>query len=187
MSNFWATSDGEDLSKNTETSYETQTSSDPLPDKSSVKVYIEKAAWATAYQSTERYINIQYSVVKPDAYENRKVFHKLWVAEPNPQWKPEDHKKKSDAAKRMLATIDANAGGKLARNAGIPDDDDLALALTNKQMVLKLGVWETDNGNTGNWVMGVSPKDHEVNVPDVAASVKKANKVIDDLDDDVPF
>jgi hypothetical protein len=161
---------------------------EPLPDGSNVLALIEKASWGTAFQSTEKFVSLQWSVVKPNEYANRKVFQKLWVTDDNPNAKsPDAAAKKRDKDKRMLATIDANAGGKLARNAQVPDDDDLTLALTNKKMVIKLKIWETDNGQSGNWVVGVSPATHEVSVPDVKTAVINAGAIVDDMDDDVPF
>src|SRR5690606_32187086 len=89
----------------------------------------------------------------PEAYKNRVVFQKIRVLDDDPA--------KADKAKRMLAAIDANAGGKLVRLDRAPDDSDLALALTGKMMAIKLQVWEMtgDDGQErrGNWVSAVAP------------------------------
>lgn len=177
---FWNTSDGEDVAQTATGEYTSQTDMDPLPDNSSVKANIDKAEWATAYQSHEQYINIRWSVVAPEAYANRKVFQKLWVKDDDPRAK--DAAKKRDGALKMLGNIDKLAGGRLTAKGTIPTDDDLALALTNKQMVIKVKLWEMD-GKSGNWVAGVSPLSHEVHVPDAPA--KDAGPAA--LDDDVPF
>ena len=52
--------------------------------------------------------------------------------------KDKDPKATADKAKRMLAAIDANAGGKLNASARKPEDQDLMMALAGKIMAIKL-------------------------------------------------
>ena len=163
---------------------------DPIPDKTNCGLSIDSAVWKTDKDDNE-YLNIQYSVVKPDAYANRKIFQKLWVKDGDPRAK--DQSAKRDKALRMLATIDAICGGKLAKAGGEPSDDDLALALTNKQLVGKVMVWEMEgsDGNTmsGNWIAHVAAKGGSLTISEVAAPKKKADPEpdYDDLEDDIPF
>jgi len=86
----------------------------------------------------------------------------------------------------MLAAIDANAGGKLSKVPRRPSDDDLALALTNRPMIIKCMVWEMGD-NSGNWIAAVSPKSKGVSVADAKPMAKKPAPVPDVDDDDVPF
>jgi hypothetical protein len=191
---FWNLTDGETAVTN-EKEYEQETGNfDPIPDGSNVLAFIEEAKWDTAREGGAEFISLKWSIDDPDQYRNRKVFHKLWVTDDDPNAKDADKAaKKRDKAKRMLAAIDANCGGKLARNARQPSNDDLALALQDKPMVIKCMVWEMEtNGqmNSGNWIAAVFPKSKGVSIPEGAAPAKKpATKtaVADDLGDDVPF
>ena len=189
MSSFWSTSDGEDLTKSQEKEYDAGGGSfEPIPDKTNCLMSIVSAAWS---EKAPKYINIQWSVVKPDALANRRVFQKLWVKDFDPRAK--DAEKKRDKAKKMLRIIDENAGGKLAKAGREPDDDDLALALTNKQMIAKVMVWEMtgDDGKPieGNWISAVSPKTGgSMTVSEIAKpATRKPAPVDDDLDDEIPF
>ena len=73
----------------------------------------------------------------------------------------------------MLAAIDANCGGKLAKAGVMPDDNALAIALQTRQLVIKVMVYAftTKDGKdiTGNWIAGVFPKAKGVSVGEVAA------------------
>jgi len=95
------------------------------------------------------------------------VFQKLHVEDP----------KKSDKAKRMLAAVDANCGGKLAAAGVQPDDQALTAALTNKPMVICVKVWDM-NGNKGNWICAVSARKQQAE-PVVTQTHS--------IDDEVPF
>lgn len=201
---FWDLSDGGNA-KDTGNDFEVPSGDmTPIPDGSSVMAMVEEAKWAT--KDDARYIELKWGVVAPDQFKNRKVFHKLWVGDFEPQTlvRGEDKAKaKRDKARRMLAAIDANAGGKLQQVDGVPSDDQLALHLCNKPMVITLKTWEIENRETGNmmsgnWVCAVSGKDKELHVSDAPAP--KANKPKDDwgstpsgsgggssMDDEIPF
>lgn len=188
MSGFWDAEDGEDIRENADGTYDTGGGNmDPIPDGTNVLAAADEIKW-DENQGGAEYLSIRWSVQAPEDYANRKVFHKLWVSDDDPNAK--DPAKKRDKAKRMLAAIDANAGGKLARKATRPNDDDLMLALSNKPMVLKLGLWE-QNGSTGNWVIQVSPKAGWAEKAKAQPTAKPATKAkaaaSTDLDDDVPF
>lgn len=156
---FWELSDGGQAKS--ETTYEAPTGGgEPIPDNTNVVAFAEKAEWANFYQSEDQHVNVQWRVTKPEAYKNRVIFQKLDVYGKDPRAK--DPQKKSDNAKRMLAAIDANAGGQLSTLQGPPSSEDLTRALTNKFMTLKVMKWEMDgdDGQTrsGNWIAAVSPK-----------------------------
>jgi len=180
---FWNLDDGESA-KDVGTNYDAGGGNfDPIPDGTSVLAMIDEAKWDTNKENDE-YCSLRWTVVKPEAFGNRKIFQKLWLTDPKPGTK--DAAKDRDKAKRMLAAIDANAGGKLMKLDKRPTNEDLAVCLTNKMMVIRLGVWDID-GKSGNWVQAVSPKSAEIS--DVKAKPKPKPKApVDDIDnDDVPF
>jgi hypothetical protein len=163
-----------------------------IPDGSTVLAYPEEAFWEQKDTGAmERYIKIKWKVQKPEAVEGRVVFQKLWVKDHDPQAKPDKAEAKREKALRMLATIDANAGGRLAKKGTEPSDDDLALALVNKPMAITVKVWEIDGAQgkiDGNWIAAVHPKSHELKVG--AAKTKPAaaaSAAGDDLGDEIPF
>lgn len=180
---FWTTSTGEDIAaEQPQKEYDAGGGNfEPLPDGSTVAAFVETAKW-DANKDGDRYINIKWKVEAPEAYAGRIVFQKLWVKDADPNAK--DINAKRDKALRMLATIDANAGGKLAKKGTMPTDDELAIALTSKQMTLSLGVWEMGDAS-GNWVRKVAPKGGETKVPGPKPQTK--GDPFDDLDDEIPF
>lgn len=191
---FWNTSSGEDAAK-TGGEYEVATSMEPIPEGSSVLAMVDEAKWDQTANADE-YVSLRWTVLAPEAFKNRKVFQKLWVTDHDPNAK--DSTKaiaKTDKARKMLAAIDANAGGKLTAKDARPSTDDLTMALCDKPMVITLGVWESNNGgNGGNWVMAVAPKSKELKVgtPKAAGKPKSAvggytnsSALIDD--DEIPF
>lgn len=119
----------------------------PIPANTNVLAAADEAKW-DSYEGDE-YISIRWNVLKPAEYANRKVFQKLRVEDSDAA--------KRDKAIRMLAAIDANAGGKLAATGQRPTDQSLSMSLLNRPMVLKLDVWEF-NDKSGNWVQAVSPR-----------------------------
>lgn len=186
---FWDLSTGE--TTKAETDYEAPSGGGVIPDDTDVMAFVDECKWDD--KDGNRYISLRWRVAKPDAYKNRVVFQKLWVMGNNPAQKdPEKRKKQGDNAKRMLAAIDANAGGELMTINGIPSDEDLQRCLMQKMMVIKLKVWEmTGNDGAkmdGNWVCAVSPKSKGV-AEVAAATPKSASKMtaaaIDD--DEIPF
>jgi len=189
---FWQLSDGGSATE-TGAAYEIEGGSiTPIPDDTSLLAMIDEANWKTT-QGGDEYINLRWTVVTPDEYKNRKIFQKLWVTDDDPNAK--DAGKKRDKARRMLAAIDANAGGKLSQKAGKPSDDDLARALTQKLMTIKVKSWSMDDNQNpgakieGNWICAVSAKS-KVASPVKAETPKPAP--VQDFDDslegdDIPF
>jgi len=189
---FWDLSDGE--SANTgEKEYEQETGNlSPIPDGSSVLALIDEAKWNETRDEQAEHISLRWSVIEPAEYANRKVFQKLWVTDDDPNVKDAAKmEKKRDKAKRMLAAIDANAGGKLSKVPRRPSDDDLALALTNRPMIIRCQTWEmkAPDGSIkrGTWISMVAPKSKGVSMAETKAPAKKAAHVSDVDDDDIPF
>lgn len=159
---FWDLSDG-NTAKDTGGQYEVPGGTmEPIPAGSSVLAMIDEIKWDRK-QTGDEFISARWTVLAPEEYKNRKVFHKLWVTDLDPGAKDQDAGvKKRDKARKMLAAIDANAGGKLTAKPGIPTNDDLQ-QITNKPMVCTLMIWsmpDTQNGGMmhGNWVSAVAPK-----------------------------
>lgn len=189
---FWNTSTGESaITESKSFEIEGGGNLDPIPDGSHVLAMINTAKWETVRNGVEEFINIKWEILKPAAYENRKVFQKLWVDELDPGQKDKEKAiAKKDKALRMFSTIDLNAGGRLSKLKGRPDDDDLAAALSSKMMVIGLRVWEMPGSNdetaTGNWVYFIGDKSSELK-EGVAKARKATASLKKDMDDDIPF
>ena len=157
---------------------------------------IDEAKWDHTQNDAEEFVSLRWTVLAPEEYKNRKVFHKLWVTDHDPNAK--DHAKavaKTDKARKMLAAIDANAGGKLTAKDARPSDDDLARALQDRPMVITLMTWDSNTGGAGgNWVAAVAPKNKPLKIGDkVAPKAKPASQgssggaYAGGMDDDIPF
>lgn len=172
---FWNTSDNQGLPSNGE--FETGGGDiTPIPANTAVLAAPDEAKWDE--HKGDRYINLRWVVLAPAEYKNRKVFQKIRVNASD--------LKKRDKAIRMLAAIDSNAGGKLMATGREPSDGELISALANRQMVLKLQVWETDDKTkSGNWVAAVSPKK---GTDPVAPAIPEAHAAtVEDDDESIPF
>jgi hypothetical protein len=125
-------------------------------------------------------IKLKWQIMQPSAHAKRVIFQKLAVFDADPT--------KKDKALRMLAAIDANAGGKLAASGATPTDMTLMQALSNRTMVLMLDVWEM-NGKTGNWVKAVSKAQGATSAAHPAPAPKPSPAPVAsfDDDDDIPF
>ena len=192
---FWNLSDGE-TAADTPKEYDGGGGNfAPIPNDSSVLAIIEEAKWTTAENNGDPrdFITAKWSIMAPEQFKNRKVFQKLWVSDFDPNAKDETKAKtKRDKARKMLAGIDANAGGNLTRSNEAPSDDSMAMHLTNKPMVIKLMIWSMPSNTggdpmEGNWIAAVSPADKPLAVgadSRPAPSAAPASRV---LDDDIPF
>lgn len=124
----------------------------PLPEGTQVMAMVDQAKWDA--HDGEYFVSLRWTVALPEEYKNRKIFQKIKVKNPDAE--------KRDKALMMLAAIDANAGGKIMALGAEPEDADLASALLNRPMVLKLGLWEMKNEKgelkSGNWVQKVAPR-----------------------------
>jgi len=126
---------------------------EPIPSNTTVLAAPDEAK-VDNYQGDD-YISLRWTVLAPPDYKNRKIFQKLRVYDAD--------SKKADKAKRMLAAIDANAGGHLLTADTNPTDALLTKSLVNKPMLLKLQIWEIEDANTGekkrgNWISAVAPR-----------------------------
>lgn len=197
---FWELSGGE-TAKTTDKEIEIGGGNlDPIPNNSDVLAIIDEAKWDEK-QSGEKFISLRWSVMSPEDYKNRKVFQKLWVQDLDPNAKDQEKAKaKRDKARRMLAVIDSNAGGKLMQTDDAPTNDSMTLHLCNKPMVIKCMVWDmaTAEGGrmVGNWISAVKPKDSELSIGSEAppktvqaagsgASPAATQSSVDD--DEIPF
>ena len=183
---FWQKQDGSAVE--TSTSFESGGGEiQPIPNNTQLIAAIEEAKWSE-YQG-EHYINLKWRVMRPQEYAKRVLFHKLKVFSP----------KQGDKAKQMLAAIDANCGGKLAKLKDAPDDMDLMTALVGKSMAIKVQVWDMD-GKKGNWISAVAPAKAQAapqaqaprQAPQNTHNQQKSNgyqpqAVQDDALDDLPF
>jgi len=157
---------------------------EPIPNNTDVLAAPDEARW-DEYDGV-RHISLRWSVIAPKEYKNRKVFQKIRVEDSDP--------KKAEKAKRMLAAIDVNAGGKLMKANEVPTDKSLTMALVNKPMVLKVMKWEIPSEQSndgqhreGNWISAVSPRKSSEPVEPVAAPEPEPAPVEDDFEDDIPF
>ncbi len=159
---FWGLSEGGSAADNNTGAFDAGGGNmQPIPSDTNVLAAIDEAKWDG--DAGKKYISLRWSVLQPEEFENRKVFQKLWVDDADPRAKPDKVAAKRDKAKKMLAAIDLNAGGKLLAKPGSPTDEAMTLHLTNKPMIVKVMVWEmkdamTGEMNRGNWVGGVNSK-----------------------------
>lgn len=131
---------------------------EPIPNNTDVLAAPDEAKWDE--WNEDRYISLRWSVMAPAQYKGRKIFQKIRVNDAD--------KNKAEKARRMLAAIDTNAGGKLMKADTEPTDKSLTIALVNKPMVLKVMVWEikAEDSNdgvdrSGNWIAAVSPRNND--------------------------
>lgn len=178
---FWNTSDGQKVDNSNE--YEAGGGDiEPIPNNTLLISMITEAKWAE-YEG-DRYINLRWDVLEGE-YKNRVIFQKVRVID--------DDAKRADKAKRMLAAIDANAGGKLFSTDSEPTDMQLAANLCNKPMMITVRIWEIkdDNGNIekqGNWVAAVQGSTGAKPKPaQKPAQNQQQQSKADDFDDDIPF
>ncbi len=204
MSDFWNLSDGEDAATSTNGEFDAGGGNmEPIPPETSVLAAIDEAKWDKDQQGN-RFISLRWNVLAPEEFDNRKVFQKLWVLDADPRAKADKVAAKRDKAKRMLAAIDTNAGGKLLAKPVMPTDEALTLHLTNKPMVVKVMLWSMRDSATGemmrgNWIGAVAPKTADISSKEEidqskadmarahANSAGQAQKNNRTIDDEIPF
>lgn len=157
MSNWWNTSDGEDLRK-TDASKDLSTGGgfEPLPDKTKVLAIVDSAG--KSERDGNFYAEATLTVLKPEGYANRKLFPRFWIFDDNPH--AADPKKKRDNDMRRFVKLDAACGGKLAKAGHEPDGDDIAMALTGKQVIVQVMLMEPKEADKEpfNWYADYWPK-----------------------------
>lgn len=150
---------------------------EPIPNNTNVLASIIEAKIET--YNEESSIKLSWTVLAPNEYKNRRIFQKVRVYDADPS--------KRDKHIQMLASIDANCGGKLVASGREPTDQLLTQCLLNHPMVLKLGVWEMDD-KKGNWVQAVSPRKQTgaaQQQPPAQPQQQAAPNL--DMDDSIPF
>lgn len=152
---FWNLNDGTTAQGNSE--YEIESGNlEPIPDDTQCIAAIEEAKW-DQYEA-DHYISLKWKIIQPDQYARRVIYQKLKVFGTS---RDKDPAATADKAKRMLAAIDTNAGGKLMKLGTEPDDTDLMSALVGKMMAIKVKVWEMTSNDgkerSGNWICAVAP------------------------------
>ena len=177
---FWNLSDNTSATQGVTGEFETGGGNmEPIPSGTQLNAMIEEAIW-DEYQGN-RFIKLKWRVLDGE-YAKRVVFQKVHVFG-NPTAK--DKAANADKAKRMLAAIDANAGGQLMQVAGEPSDMDLARCLSNKMMTVMVQVWELDDkSNSGNWVSAVAPRS-QAKAPPAAPAANPAPTA--GIDEQIPF
>jgi hypothetical protein len=209
MSDFWGLSEGGSAADNVSGEFDAGGGNmQPIPSDTNVLAAIDEAKWAKN-QKGDEFISLRWSVIGPEEFANRKIFQKLWVTDFDPSAAAKGEDKavaKRDKAKKMLAAIDSNAGGKLLAKPVMPTDESMTLHLTNKPMIIKVMLWEMTDRMTGdvargNWVGAVSSKvTAKVSTPEEIANRKAdmahhqskavgaASRASRDLDgDSIPF
>ncbi len=186
---FWNTSDGKEVEQNTE--FDAGGGNmEPIPSGTNALAVIDEAKWDN--KDDNEFISIRWSVMKPEEFQNRKIFQKVWCKDFDPNAKKPENKK--DKALRMLSAIDANAGGKLRASGVEPTDDLLQSALVGKAMVVSVQRWDIQDGAetiSGNWISAVAAKGER----EVKAGVEKSKPqsapqtqpAPDDDFDSIPF
>ena len=170
MANFW--NDSENKAITTTGEFTSGGTFENIPDNTTCLAMIDEAGLAEC--QGDEYISLRWLINEPAAYKGRKIFQKVRVFDVD--------SKKADKAKKMLAAIDANCGGKLAQSDESPNDTAMAKALLHKPMLIKVMVWDLE-GRTGNWVASVAPRNKTTNAPTQEAPV-----VVDEgLHDDIPW
>ena len=184
---FWNLNDGTKAESTTE--FESGGGDlEPIPNATGCIAAIEEAKW-DEYKDDE-YISLKWRVMKPAEFANRVIYQKVKVMGTS---QCKDRLATADKAKRMLAAIDTNAGGKLMQVQGKPEDTDLMMALVGKQMAIKAMVWKIkqDDGEIkqGNWIGAVAPyKGKAIASPKAATPAPAPEPVIEDDDlDSIPF
>lgn len=192
--NFWEDEEGEEIQQ--QESFESKGGDDfeVIPAKTRALAEIESVTIESYKDAAEiEYINIQWTLMKPEIYQNRRIFQKIRIMGDDPtqkSYKEDKQAEKIRNAKLMLAAIDKIcSGGKLFALKRMPTEEELQKYLVGKSaeiylMVYKIGEME------GNWVHSVFAPNGNVSAPSKAAPKKPAPKPasgFDDMDDDIPF
>lgn len=161
---------------------------EPIPSNTLALAFIDEAKWQSNNDGLET-LSIRWRILRPEAYANRVVFHKLWVSDLDPNAKKPEEKRVK--AQEMFLNIDLNAGGKI-RAAGGKPTDELLNTLVQKQMIIKIMQWKMKDdmsGETksGNWIGGVASKLKSDLLDKIKDNPAPANKPATKIDSDIPF
>lgn len=118
---------------------------EPIPKGTEVVCFIEEAKWEKFLNTRvtpaefDEFIKIRLKVVPGADYENRVMFHKLYILGKVDQT-PERNDTTEENALMMLAAYDQIClGGALAKLPNDPEDEDLA-KLVNKRVLVTVGI-----------------------------------------------
>jgi len=189
MSSFW-NSGGEDVRQKIDYEADLPTGEgfEPLPDKTKVLALVTEAG--IGEKDGDRYAFATLEIIKPAAYAKRKLFPRFWVYDDNPHAADKEKKRANDL--KRFTKLDGACGGKLARKDNIPSNDDIALALTGKQVIVQVMLMTPKEAGKEpfNWFADYWAKGQkeivEVAVPTKGAT-SKPSFADDDDDPDVPF
>ena len=204
MSSFWSTSTGESaLEVSDDFEISGGGNSDPIPEGTKVLGMIDKASWKSPKDSKDQFIETAITVLKPEAYLNKKLWFKWWVKDLDTSVKDKEGRfseakavAKRDKALNNLAKMDRYSGGNLSNLQDYPTDEDLRKAFVNKIMVFGCNTWDDrETGKpAGNWCYYVGPKSDAITeVSKVQVTKAKAISPATssgynrDLDDEIPF
>jgi hypothetical protein len=182
--------------------YETPGMDDIIPDGTTVMAFVEKATWRTIKDGIAEYVEVTWRVLEPQAYVKRLIFQKLFIKDLDPN--ATDTKKaenKTKNARTILAAIDANSGGVLAKAGWAVTEQTLFDLCKKGKMFLKLKVWDKtdDYGNKtpgGNWIANVAPAKGDLPqaptakpqaAPQAKAQAPTAAAATFDIEDEIPF
>lgn len=194
--NFWEDEEGEEIQQ--QESFESKGGDDfeVIPAKTRALAEIESVTIESYKDAAEiEYINIQWTLMKPEIYQNRRIFQKIRIMGDDPtqkSYKEDKQAEKIRNAKLMLAAIDKICtGGKLFALKRMPTEEELQRYLVGKSAEIYLMVYKIGDME-GNWVHSVFAPNVNVSAPSKATpTAKKAAPKpasgFDDMDDDIPF
>lgn len=190
MSNsWWETSDGEDLRKTDPKADLPSGNFDPIPNNTKVLAIVDSAG--KGEKDGNYYAEATLTILKPEGYANRKLFPRFWIFDDNPH--AADPKKKRDNDMRRFVKLDAACGGKLAKAGHEPDGDDIAMALTGKQVIVNVMLMEPkeEGKEPFNWFSDYWPRGaKEISEgPKAQQKRERQQSRVDDEDDPdfIPF
>lgn len=181
---FWQMSDGGNATQDAQGSFDGGGGDiKPIPANTGCIAVVEEIKWDEF--EGDRFISAKWRVSQPQQYANRVIFHKLKVYGTGRDRNPSAT---ADKAKRMLAAMDTNAGGRLSRLQSEPTDQDLMSALAGRMMAIKVQVWKMKiegDDREGNWVSAVAPAKQQAAAP--APQPAPAPSTEADDFSDIPF
>ena len=193
MSNYFTTTDGQEIAKST--TFENSGIAKVIPNNTQLLCCVAGAVWVeeSTMKSGDvipRHIKIQLHIVQPGEFKDELKDHKLHVDALD--------NKRADKARKFLAAYDELAGSKLRSLKNpkqIEDSRILHRALAGVELVATFGLIPGEDyvnrdgiavkGRDNNWVMKIAPKPAKLQEEDKAIIAKEEN--YDDFDDTIPF
>lgn len=194
--NFWEDEEGEEIQQ--QESFESKGGDDfeVIPAKTRALAEIESVTIESYKDAAEiEYINVQWTLMKPEIYQNRRIFQKIRIMGDDPtqkSYKEDKQAEKIRNAKLMLAAIDKICtGGKLFSLKRMPTEEELQKYLVGKTAEIYLMVYKIGDMK-GNWVHSVFAPNGNVSAPRKSTTaaknaVSKPSYGDDDMDLYIPF